>query len=139
MPILGTQRVSWQEKLGAKVARIRALGHEPSPALLNALEKNERPAVRPAADRKKRQTSRQRKYNGHLRSTYWLAMRRALFAERGKSCEWCHATAKLHVHHVTYERFGQERPEDLVILCRDCHMRVHAGQPALSKSAQATA
>jgi len=33
--------------------------------------------------------------------------------------------ATLDVHHKTYENYGDERPEDLVVLCRSCHQKVH--------------
>jgi 5-methylcytosine-specific restriction endonuclease McrA len=35
-------------------------------------------------------------------------------------------TAVLHVHHKTYARFRKELPEDLEVLCADCHMKKHA-------------
>jgi 5-methylcytosine-specific restriction endonuclease McrA len=31
----------------------------------------------------------------------------------------------LHVHHVTYRNLGDEPPEDLIVLCTECHKRVH--------------
>lgn len=30
----------------------------------------------------------------------------------------------LDVHHLTYDRFGREELDDLVLLCRDCHKEV---------------
>jgi 5-methylcytosine-specific restriction endonuclease McrA len=32
----------------------------------------------------------------------------------------------VEVHHLTYERLGEERLTDLVALCRSCHEREHA-------------
>jgi hypothetical protein len=32
---------------------------------------------------------------------------------------------RLDVHHLTYERLGHENPDDLIVLCSDCHCRVH--------------
>lgn len=32
---------------------------------------------------------------------------------------------ELHVHHKTYERLGEERIEDIEILCRECHDKGH--------------
>ena len=36
-------------------------------------------------------------------------------------CEDCGARIGLDVHHRSYERKGNERPEDLVAVCRQCH------------------
>ena len=33
--------------------------------------------------------------------------------------------ATLDVHHNTYQNYGDERPEDLIVLCRPCHQRLH--------------
>ena len=30
-----------------------------------------------------------------------------------------------NVHHKTYDNVGKERPEDLILLCPDCHKKVH--------------
>jgi len=40
-------------------------------------------------------------------------------------CEFCHSDSKFNFHHKTYERLGNERDTDLVILCDNCHERVH--------------
>jgi 5-methylcytosine-specific restriction endonuclease McrA len=36
-------------------------------------------------------------------------------------CRGCDATENLEVHHRTYAHFGSERPEDLTVLCHECH------------------
>lgn len=32
---------------------------------------------------------------------------------------------RIHVHHITYERLGEELIEDLILLCSRCHKAVH--------------
>jgi 5-methylcytosine-specific restriction endonuclease McrA len=32
---------------------------------------------------------------------------------------------ELHVHHCTYENYAQERLEDLITLCSECHNDFH--------------
>jgi hypothetical protein len=47
----------------------------------------------------------------------------------GCRCERCgvfkHPNA-LQVHHLTYDHLGNERRGELVVLCNDCHLFVHA-------------
>lgn len=40
-------------------------------------------------------------------------------------------TSRLHVHHRTYERLGEELPEDLVVLCEVCHEAYELGREQL--------
>jgi 5-methylcytosine-specific restriction endonuclease McrA len=42
---------------------------------------------------------------------------------RGQMCSSHDAT--LDVHHNCYQNYGDERPEDLVVLCRSCHQKFH--------------
>ena len=39
--------------------------------------------------------------------------------------EVCGVKHRLQVHHLTYERLGNERDEDLKVLCWACHEREH--------------
>lgn len=45
------------------------------------------------------------------------------------TCQKCNLrtgnTYNLCVHHKTYERLGQEKIEDLQLLCRKCHDELH--------------
>src|SRR5688572_5116698 len=57
-------------------------------------------------------------------SAYW----RALIARRkrhvGNKCEACEYPKYLQGHHVTYERLGHEHINDILIVCRACHLRI---------------
>lgn len=45
-------------------------------------------------------------------------------------CENCgKPKKKLHVHHITYDRYGCELWEDLKILCVPCHKEFHKTYP----------
>ena len=63
-------------------------------------------------------------YDDYLKSDRWKyltqAIRRAV-----KACEMCSFPYELNVHHKTYKRVGNERREDLIVLCRSCHSRHH--------------
>src|ERR1700722_9061617 len=72
----------------------------------------------------------------YLFSSHWREFREsALTAQRARLgrnvCERCPQDANekaaelLHIHHRTYERLGEERFEDVEILCRECHDKEH--------------
>lgn len=64
-------------------------------------------------------------YKAYLKSKRWLAKRLKLFAVRGRACEQCGSTVTIHVHHKTYERLGNEKLNDLMVLCKACHDVIH--------------
>lgn len=63
-------------------------------------------------------------YGDYLRSAHWRRLRAEYRAsDLPQSCicgEW-----ETQLHHITYERVGQERLSDLVPLCPSCHTLVH--------------
>jgi hypothetical protein len=72
----------------------------------------------------------------YLFSSHWREFREcALKAQEERQgeniCERCpdgankRAASELHLHHRTYERLGKERLEDVEILCRECHDKIH--------------
>jgi hypothetical protein len=70
----------------------------------------------------------------YLKSSQWQARRERELRRAGRRCEKCGTaatrTAKgnwagLNVHHLTYERLGNETPGDLIVLCRSCHEQEH--------------
>ncbi len=68
---------------------------------------------------------RSAEYDAYISSAEWKATRTRILEQRGYRCETCGATKKLEVHHLTYERFGHERDDDLRVLCSPCHHRTH--------------
>lgn len=97
--------------------------------------------LRPTKPIKKRNPERQAKrrkcYQAFLGSPAWKVLRAAALDLAGYRCQGehthgmttvrCGETDRLTVHHQTYARFGgREQPEDLLVLCRDCHNRLHA-------------
>lgn len=68
--------------------------------------------------------TREQEYQDYIRSPQWRRQTKAAKARAGYRCERCgrsHLSARLAVHHLTYERLGRERPEDLQVLCFECH------------------
>jgi hypothetical protein len=88
---------------------------------------------------RKREQQRRETYNQHLSSKEWWEakkeLRRQSVSEHGRAvCSKCGVTEfdnkqtygeGLHGHHTTYERFGQEKTEDLELLCSRCHAWEH--------------
>ena len=68
-------------------------------------------------------------YSEYLWSTEWLIRRADALAAADYSCQRCGKMHGLDVHHVTYERLGNELPDDLEVLCRGCHAAEHGKKP----------
>jgi hypothetical protein len=65
-------------------------------------------------------------YDEYLESDHWRAIRRLVLERDGNHCMVCgRSDVKLHVHHNSYERFGNENLSDLVSLCAYCHHLFH--------------
>lgn len=72
-------------------------------------------------------------YRAYLRSPHWRRFRLEYKRERGWECV-CGERARLELHHLTYERLGAERLEDVRALCQTCHSTLHQ----LHREGQAT-
>ncbi len=70
-------------------------------------------------------------YRGYLKTEEWKMKSSEAKQRASFTCELCGChedelkDAKLEVHHVSYVRLGYEKPEDLVVLCSDCHRKIH--------------
>lgn len=64
-------------------------------------------------------------YAEYLKSDAWQTRRAAALRRAEHRCQVCGAAERLEVHHRSYERLGNERPADLVVLCRKCHQVFH--------------
>lgn len=65
------------------------------------------------------------RYRTYIGSPAWARKRVQYFVAYGKKCQACTATTGLQVHHVSYDRLGDEPLGDLVGLCETCHQLVH--------------
>lgn len=62
-------------------------------------------------------------YTDRISSPEWFQLCSRLKRERGHKCDRCGKHYPfLEVHHLTYARLGQERDDDLEVLCHDCHI-----------------
>ena len=75
-------------------------------------------------------------YQALLQSDYWKGYSYSLIKERNFTCEDCgrsfyNERNKLQVHHLVYRDINpwSYKPEEMVVLCEDCHRRRHGLPP----------
>lgn len=64
-------------------------------------------------------------YESYMQSAAWAALRDEMIWYADGRCQRCDASEDvviLEVHHLTYERLGHEDPDDLEVLCPQCHV-----------------
>ncbi len=66
------------------------------------------------------------RYSEYMLSDEWEKTRQKALRVHGRWCFVCGRTGNLQVHHKTYERFLNERMDDLMVLCKRCHGLVHS-------------
>lgn len=64
-------------------------------------------------------------YDAYLKTPEWKRRRLAVMRRARNLCEGCGTNRAVHVHHLTYERAGNEMLFDLVAVCVGCHQRLH--------------
>lgn len=63
-------------------------------------------------------------YDEYIQSEFWAIKVKAAKRSANYRCQICNRSEEetiLDGHHRTYERLGKELPQDITILCRDCH------------------
>lgn len=73
--------------------------------------------------------SKEERYKQYINSEAWITRKDSFFATRERVCVGCDSRQNIHVHHMTYERLGAEKDEDLVVLCKECHELYHSRHP----------
>lgn len=64
-------------------------------------------------------------YKEYLQTDHWKKKRLQALKRYNFRCQTCNSNNKLHVHHRTYERRGEELITDLICLCDKCHSKFH--------------
>ncbi len=64
-------------------------------------------------------------YAEYLRTVHWDEIRRGALRRARYRCQLCNKQGVLHVHHRTYDRRGEERWNDVIVLCANCHGEHH--------------
>ena len=65
------------------------------------------------------------RYNAYLETPEWKRRRRAVLLRDEGMCQGCRIRQATQVHHLTYERVGEEMLFDLVSICDQCHETLH--------------
>jgi 5-methylcytosine-specific restriction endonuclease McrA len=86
---------------------------------------NEEQRLRRLARQARTAQLRKMPFLDYLTQPEWQARRSATLARARYRCQMGSHDGALDVHHNTYENYGDERPEDLVVLCRSCHEKFH--------------
>lgn len=73
-------------------------------------------------------------YLAYMNTPEWRRVRNRKLRTVGYQCERCGSKRDLQVHHKTYERLGNERDDDLEVLCANDHEAEHLEQMAQSDS-----
>lgn len=64
-------------------------------------------------------------YERYLQTDHWKYLRKRKLRQASYKCQLCASKEDLSVHHNTYENRGNEKDEDLVVLCDKCHKKFH--------------
>ena len=68
-------------------------------------------------------------YHDYLQTPEWNITRKMAYKRAKYACQMCgKGGVVLNVHHNNYSNLGNERREDLIVLCRDCHEKFHNKQ-----------
>lgn len=66
-------------------------------------------------------------YENYLKTLHWKKIRDIMFSmDSEPACELClKQDSQIDIHHIHYNSIGDESYDDLVMLCHDCHEKVH--------------
>jgi transcription elongation factor Elf1 len=68
---------------------------------------------------------REMPYDEYLRTDEWNNIRSRAVRDAKLKCQRCGKRGKLHVHHLSYSHLGEERDNELLVLCVSCHSKYH--------------
>ena len=71
------------------------------------------------------ESSKYGKYSSYLGTEEWKLKRNEALKRDENLCQVCKINEAVEVHHITYENFSNEKLEDLLSVCKDCHIEIH--------------
>lgn len=81
-------------------------------------------------------------YAAYLESDHWKNLRAAKIKRDGAACKDCGSTRFIQVHHLNYRNIFDVILDDLKVVCRVCHEKIHGiikPKPAPAKPQRQTA
>jgi len=66
----------------------------------------------------------------YYNSEQWQKLRKEVIKEANNECFFC-KNVGTDVHHTSYDNWKNESIDELILLCRDCHIKVHEDMPKL--------
>lgn len=74
-----------------------------------------------------RMTKRKELYKAYIKSEAWRKKRKQALAHHGHTCGDCGKESfhGLDIHHLSYKHLGAELMDELMPLCRPCHVKRH--------------
>jgi len=64
-------------------------------------------------------------YKEYIKSKCWERRKKEYYSTNKKKCVGCGETKYIHLHHIVYGNFGNEKDTNLACLCRKCHKIFH--------------
>lgn len=64
------------------------------------------------------------KYQEYLNTEHWKSFRESVYLVR-KICQKCGRRKRLNLHHKNYKCLWSEKPNDVIVLCQECHYKEH--------------
>lgn len=75
------------------------------------------------------------RYQQRISSAQWKSFKNDVIEQRGNRCEHCaKESTSLALHHVHYRSLGSEKPEDVRLLCHECHLEADDARMAKTRS-----
>lgn len=65
-------------------------------------------------------------YCKYLESEKWKNFREEVLKRDNYKCTKCGKTENLHIHHISYDNIWDEKLEDVITLCDECHEKEHS-------------
>jgi 5-methylcytosine-specific restriction endonuclease McrA len=64
-------------------------------------------------------------YNAYIKSFKWKKKKIEFYQQYKRKCQGCGKVNDIHVHHRSYEHFGNEFLHELRAVCSKCHKKIH--------------
>ena len=72
-----------------------------------------------------------------LSKSEYRKFRLAIYSDRHEECEictrWVDIESTGHIHHIIVRKVGGDVPDNVKLLCWECHGKVHTGEIKLTK------